>query len=259
MSTPFTLYHQPVSTCSQKVRLALAEKNIAFQSYVIDWTVMEHLEDWYLALNPNGVVPTLVHDGVPIVDSSVICEYLDEIRPHPPLGPRDPVGRAAMRAWMRYFEEVPTAAIRAPSFNKLFSRAIKGKRSDAEYEAMTAKMPLRKHFYRKMAEQGFDQATIDESTDRLRVCLERVARALGDGRAFLLGADYSLADIVLVPSVVRMADLGLDHLWADLPEVARWFDAVRARPSFDVAYIPGSRVDPAAYSLAQGNRAERAA
>lgn len=249
----FKLYHQPVSTCSQKVRLALAEKNIAFEEYVIDWTVMEHLQDWYLAINPNGVVPTLVHDGVSILDSSVICEYLDEVSPDPPLAPRNPAGRAAMRAWMRYFEEVPTAAIRAPSFNKLFSQSIKGSRDDAEYEAMTAKMPLRKHFYRKMTDAGFDQATIDESIDRLRICLDRVAAALGDRRTFLLG-DYSIADIVLVPSVVRMADLGLEHLWDDLPAITRWFDAVQARPSFDIAYMPGSRVNPNAYSLDQGNR-----
>lgn len=250
----FKLYHHPVSTCSQKVRLALAEKGLGFDQHVIDWTVMEHLQDWYLAINPNGVVPTLVHDGDAVMDSSVICEYLDEIQPDPPLGPLDPLGRARMRAWMRYFEEVPTSAIRAPSFNKLFSKAIKGTRSDADYEAMTAKMPIRKHFYRHMTDDGFAPPVIAESLDRLRLCLERVARGLGDGRRFLLGGDYSIADIVLVPSVVRMHDLGLAHLWDDLPEVARWFESVQARPSFAIAYVPGSRVDPEAYSLAQGNR-----
>ena len=252
------LYHHPVSTCSQKVRLALAEKALTFDQYVIDWTTMEHLEDWYLAINPNGVVPALVHDGVPIVDSSVICEYLDEAFPDAPIAPRDPVGRAQMRAWMRYFEEVPTVAIRAPSFNRLFAKSIRANRDDAQYSSMTARMPLRKHFYRKMGDGGFDQATVDESLDRLRTSLQRVARALADGRPYLLGEDYTIADIVFVPTVVRMADLGLQHLWADLPEVASWFAAVQARPSFDVAYMPGARVDPSAYSLAQGNRPERA-
>lgn len=251
------LYHHPVSTCSQKVRLALAEKGMTFDQYIIDWTTMEHLEDWYLALNPNGVVPTLVHDGVSIVDSSVICEYLDEASPANPIAPRDPIGRAQMRAWMRYFEEVPTVAIRAPSFNRLFASAIRGGRDDEQYESMTARMPLRKHFYRRMGEDGFDAATVDESLDRLRTSLGRVARALADGRAYLLGDAYTIADIVFVPTVVRMSDLGLDQLWSDLPEVARWFEAVQQRPSFDMAYLPGSRVDPGDYSLAQGNRDDR--
>src|SRR5690348_9851619 len=119
-----TLYHSPFSTCSQKVRIALAEKAVPWTSRVIDFTRQEHLAPEYLRLNPNGVVPTLVHDGYPVVDSSVICEYLDEVYRHHPLSPADPLRRAAMRSWMRYLEEVPTAAIRVPSFNKLFAKHL---------------------------------------------------------------------------------------------------------------------------------------
>ena len=248
----YKLYHHPVSTCSQKVRLVMAEKGLIFDQHIIDWTVMEHLQDWYLALNPNGVVPTLVVDGEPIIESSVICEYLDEVHPEPPLAPRDPLGRARMRAWMRYFEEVPTTAIRVPSFNQLFTRRIRQMHDADGFEAMTERMPLRKHFYRHMEADGFNERTLAESLERLRQCLQRVATALADGRTFLLG-DYSIADILLVPSVVRMDDLGLAHLWADLPAVTRWFEGVQARPSFDIAYMPQSRVDPAAYDLDQGN------
>lgn len=247
------LYHHPVSTCSQKVRLALAEKGLTFDQHVIDWTVMEHLEDWYLAINPNGVVPTLVHDDAVIVDSSVICEYIDEMWPERPLVPSTARERAEMRAWMRYLEEVPTSAIRVPSFNALFTRSIKGQRSDAEFAEMTARMPLRKHFYRKMNDTGFDRATLEESKERLRSCLERVDRALADGRPWLLAYGYSLADIVLTPSVVRMDDLGMSYLWQDLDAMQQWFERISARPAFAEAYMPGSRVDPARYRLDQGN------
>ena len=67
-----TLYHAPISTCSQKVRLCLAEKRLEFESCIIDFGNQDHLADDYLALNPNGVVPTLVHEGTPVIDSSVI-------------------------------------------------------------------------------------------------------------------------------------------------------------------------------------------
>jgi len=78
-----TLYHNPVSTCSQKVRLVLAEKKLPYDSHVIVWGKNEHLTEEYLKINPNGVVPSLVHDGAPVIDSSVICEYLDEVFPGP--------------------------------------------------------------------------------------------------------------------------------------------------------------------------------
>ena len=111
------LYHAHISTCSQKVRLCLAEKGLEWTSHPLDFAKAEHLAPAYLALNPNGVVPTLVHDGDPVIDSSVICEYLQEIAPKQgsSLMPGTPYGRARVRAWMRYIEEVPTAAIRVPS------------------------------------------------------------------------------------------------------------------------------------------------
>lgn len=247
------LYHHPVSTCSQKVRLVLAEKRLAFDSYVIDWTIMEHLQDWYLTLNPNGVVPTLIHNDKPIGDSSVICEYLDDVFTEQPLAPDDHYGRAKMREWMRYFEEVPTAAIRAPSFNMLFVKEVKDRANDPEFQEITEKMPLRKHFYRLMEDKGFSEKILGESLERLQKCLMRVADRFADGRPFLLGDGYSIADIVLVPTVVRMQDLRLDYLWDKLPQISGWFDRVQARASFNVAYMPGSRVDPSTYLLSQGN------
>jgi glutathione S-transferase len=78
----------------------------------------DHLKPEYLKLNPNGVVPTLVHDGAPIIDSSVICEYLDEVFPQRSTTPPDAFGRAQMRAWQRYIEEVPTPATRYAGVGK---------------------------------------------------------------------------------------------------------------------------------------------
>src|SRR3546814_16637269 len=114
------LYHSGHSTCSQKVRICLAEKGIAWTGHELHFSSGDHLTPEYLKLNPNGVVPTLVHDGHPVVESSVIVEYLDEIFPEPSLVPADQLARARMRSWMRYMEEVPTRAVSVPSFNKVF-------------------------------------------------------------------------------------------------------------------------------------------
>src|SRR5947199_8671943 len=108
----FTLYNAPPSTCSQRVRFVLNTKGLAFAEKKLDLLAGDQLKPEYLMLNPNGVVPTLDHDGNIIIDSSVIIEYLDEIAPGPAsLSPRDPVGRARMRALMRFIDEMPAAAV----------------------------------------------------------------------------------------------------------------------------------------------------
>jgi len=95
------LYNAPQSTCSQKVRLTLAEKSLDFVEYKLKLFQNDQLKPEYLKLNPNGVVPTLVDAGVPIIDSSVIMEYLDEEYPTTRLSPCDAKERARMRAWLR--------------------------------------------------------------------------------------------------------------------------------------------------------------
>jgi len=76
-----TLYNAPQSTCSQRVRFALNAKRLPFAEIKLDLLAGDQLKPDYLKLNPNGVVPTLEHDGAIIIDSSVIIEYLDEIVP----------------------------------------------------------------------------------------------------------------------------------------------------------------------------------
>ena len=119
------LYNFQQSTCSQKVRFVLAEKGLEWVDKRLDSRTGEQLKPDYLKLNPNGLVPTLVHDGAVILDSSVIMEYLDEIFPEPSMVPSDPVARAHMRKWLRYMEEVPTPAVRFPSFQKYLIRSFK--------------------------------------------------------------------------------------------------------------------------------------
>lgn len=238
----FELYHVPFSTCSQKVRLCLAEKGVDYLSHPVDLARQEHLLPEYLELNPNGVVPTLIHDGNVIVDSSVICEYVDEVAPAPALSPSTSAGKALMRSWMRYFEEVPTVAIRVPSFNTLFAKPLSRIPDDA-YAAMTERMPLRRSFYQKMREgkDGFDQSTFNDSIARLDQTLVRVNAALAHG-PWIVGEQFSIADIVLIPTIVRMEDIGLADMWANFPNILDWYTQVQDRPSFDKAFFKGSRL-----------------
>src|SRR5437879_7198792 len=121
MEMALKLYNAPPSTCSQRVRFVLNAKRLPFEEVKLDLLAGDQLKPDYLKLNPNGVVPTLDHDGAIVIDSSVIIEYLDELAPEPAnLTPQDPVRRARMRALMRFIDEMPAAAVRVPTFNLAF-------------------------------------------------------------------------------------------------------------------------------------------
>lgn len=233
------LLNNPISTCSQKVRLTLHEKGLVFTDTTIDFRRKEHLTPEYLAINPDGVVPSLIHDGEAVLDSSVIMEYLDEVFPEVPLAPRDALGRAKMRKWLRFIEEVPTVAIRIPSFNQVFVRHREGL-SDAELERDTNARTLRRTFYREMGREGFSDPRLRESYERLGETVARMDAALA-GREWLCGA-LSLADFCVVPTIDRMRDLGLSHIWKDKPHMQRWWAAMQKRPAYQATYYPGTRV-----------------
>ena len=233
------LYHSPVSTCSQKVRLVLAEKKLEWESRVLRFDAGEHLAPEYLKLNPNGVVPTLVDGGDPVTDSSVINEYLEDVYPEISLRPTDPKSAARMRAWRQYIDEVPTPAIRPPSFNA-FIVPLWSHMTDEEFHDYTERLPIRKHFYRKMGRTGFGKADIDEALDKLTQTLTRMEQSLAGG-PWLMGDQYTLADVSITPTLVRMEDIGLSHMWENLPLVTDWYARIKAKPNFAIAYMPGSR------------------
>jgi len=235
------LFHAAHSTCSQKVRLCLAEKGLAYRSRVLEIRRNEHLSAEYLAINPNGVVPTLVHEGTPVIDSSVICEYLDEVFATPALSPATALGRAQMRAWLRYLEEVPTAAIRIPSINAIFLPVIH--QLGERWEEVRRNAPLRKQLYSRVGENGFDEQDIRHSMEQLTASLKRADQAVRSG-GWLAGDQLSLADLVFLPIMVRLEDLNLVGMWESFPAVGEWYGRMKSRPSFAIAFFSGSRLSP---------------
>ena len=236
----FTLYNAPPSTCSQRVRFSLNAKQLPFAEVKLDLLAGDQLKPEYLALNPNGVVPTLDHDGAIVIDSSVIVEYLDEVAPDVSFTPRDPVARAQMRALMRFIDEMPAAAVRVPTFNLAFLPRFAAMSEDAFLEFAESK-PLRREFMLAMGRTGFPDAEMNKALDRLRRTYERMdAEIEKSGGPWLLGRDITLADIAVMPALVRMWDLGRAGDWADLPRVVKWFELIQAQPAYGPTYYAGS-------------------
>ncbi len=236
------LYHAHHSTCSQKVRLCLAEKGIKFKGHLINLAKKEQVEPDYLKLNPNGVVPTLIHDGHIIIDSSVICEYLDEAFPDTSLTPPDPAQRANMRQWIRYFDEIATTAVRFPSFNMAFLSRFDGLNDKQFLEEEANVRPLRKEFFIHMGRSGFPNQDIEAAIDNISKTVGRMEQALTKG-PWLLGEMYTLADIIIAPSIDRMSDLGFSSLWErHHPRVTNWYLRIKCRPAYSAAFYKGTRL-----------------
>jgi glutathione S-transferase len=199
------LYNAPQSTCSQKVRLTLAEKGLEFVEHKLKLFQNDQLKPEYLKLNPNGVVPTLVDDRVPIIDSSVIMEYLDEQYPEISLTPADTKERAKMRAWLRFFEEVPTVAVRFPSYNAAFARHF-SKMTDDEFQTLAKSKPLRDKFLGEMDKtQGFSADKLKTAEDSIRKTVTRMEPVLS-ANDYLLGPKLTLADFCVLPAMIRMEE-----------------------------------------------------
>ena len=120
-----TLYDFGNSVCCQKVRITLTAKGLEWDSIKVDLFRSEQYDPRYLALNPKGVVPTLVHDGKPVIELTLICEYLDDDLPEPPLMPADPWQRTRMRLWSKIVDEGLHEGVTEISFSAMFRERMR--------------------------------------------------------------------------------------------------------------------------------------
>jgi glutathione S-transferase len=237
----FVLYNAPQSTCSQRVRFSLNAKGLAYEEHKLDLFSGDQLKPAYLKINPNGVVPALIHQGREVLDSAVILEYLEEVRGEiSPFSPADPAERARMRWMMRYIDEIPAPAIRVPSYNLAFLPHFQSMTEEA-FVALANSKPLRKEFLLTMGRTGFPKAEMDTAMDKLdRAVLRMNEWITGSGGPWMMGKQLTLADIAIMPVIVRMDDINLQASWADKPAIARWLELIRAQPAFKPAYYFGS-------------------
>lgn len=235
------LYNFPPSTCSLKVRLSLAEKDLEWTDHLLDSRNNDHLTPEYLKLNPNGVVPTLVHDGVPIIDSSVILEYLEDVFPEPSLSPTGAIEKAKMRSWLRFFDEKPTPAVRYPSFQMVLIKGFQ-KLTPEEFEHATGRRPLKTDFYTRMGQDGFSEYEMQKAIDDIKLTVDRMEEALSAKGPWLMGEQFTIADICVAPLIDRMEDLGYEDLWeGSHPKVTDWLARLKERPSYATAFYKGAR------------------
>ena len=224
------LYFFHGATCGLKARLAFAEKQLDYDGHAV---TRDHLRtEAYRKLNPQGVVPTLIHDGEIILESSVILNYVDDAFDGPPLKIDGPLGTARAWWWMKRADEclpyIGTFTYTVSMRPKILEK------TPEELEAYIEGIPRPANRARRRAiiEQGYDSPYFPMAAEGLTRMLSDMESALGKNK-WLAGGRYSLADTAMSPLVERLHELAFDGMWENRPGVADWWERIRARPSYD--------------------------
>jgi glutathione S-transferase len=234
-----TLYHYDRSTAAQRVRLALEEKSIPWRSIVVDTARgdVEDLPEDYHRLNPKGLVPVIIHDGIAIPESLVILEYLEDAFPEVPLRPSALGDRARMRLWMRRIDETIHVASRIVGVcivNRHIYREKGEKKIEKYYAAM--KDGVRRRNDLVNIEHGLDSPLLPEAVRTFRGLFEEMDRWLSTS-AWLAGEGYSLADVALVVYVRRLESFMMAPLWSELKHLNAWYERIAERPAYIRAVV----------------------
>ncbi len=229
-----TLYRDHNAVCCHKVELVLAEKGLDFEAVTVPLFRSAQYDPDYLRINPRGVVPTLVHDGATIIESTVICEYVDETFPASPLMPGDPAGRAQVRQWTKLVDEEIHEAGSVLSFCAVFrDRMLVMEESEREERFLNVGDPGREDFYRSSVEDGVASRFAFRAVAAYERLVRDLEARLATTGSWLAGGRYSLAEAAVTPYFARAEYLGLLDIWiAGRPATAAWWGRIKSRASF---------------------------
>jgi len=232
--TGIHLFHNSMSSCSQKLRIYLKLKQISWDPHPIDLSASENHAPWYLGVNPRGLVPALVMEGAVHIESNDIIALLEDRFPEPRLIPQG--GEAEMARLLRD-EDALHIDLRTLSFRFLYNRTGSPKPPDVleRFRAdrrgkIDPKKQLEIDFYDRLARDGITDAAIRTAAANFRDAFDDLEQRLASS-ATLLGGDLTVFDIAWYVYAKRLSLAGypLDALH---PRVHAWFSGLDARPDF---------------------------
>jgi len=227
-----TLYSFGPAANSLKPLLTLHEKGLAFENRFLNPARFEQHEDWFKAINPNGQVPALDHDGRIVTESTVICEYLEDAFPDAPaLRPADPYGRARMRVWTKWVDEYFCWCVSTIGWERMVSKMARAV-SEEEFEERVRRIPIPEQRTKwRNARKGFPPELLAEEMRKIGVSVRRLEARLAES-PWLAGESYTLADICNF-AIAHAMDKGYPDLVneADTPHMMDWLRRIKARPA----------------------------
>jgi len=179
-------------------------------------------------------VPTLVHDGKAIIESTLICEYLDDTFPQPRLIPADPWLRTRMRLWSKMVDEGLFEGVTEISFSAMFRERMRNMPEDIRARRFrNIGDPRRRDRFMSTYELGVRSPFVMHGIAAYERAFKQLEETLAEGGPWILGASPTLADINLMPFAARLDYLGLLGVWTDdRPHIRNWWARAREWPSF---------------------------
>jgi len=241
------LYHAEPAANSLKALLSFKEKGLEFESVYVDLHRFEQHEPWFVAINPEGQVPVLDHDGVIITHTTVIGEYLEDAFPEAPaLRPPDPVGKARMRYWNKFCDEHVMNYVSIHGWHRMVGVIARSIES-GEFERLVARIPLFEQREKwRVARSGFSEADLANATRKIEVAVDKVEQQLAES-PWLAGNMYTLADI----NFFSMCGMGVQRMFPEMnverraPRLVEWVARMHARPGVQAALAMPNRTNPA--------------
>ncbi len=185
-------------------------------------------------------MPTLVHDEHAIPESSLICEYIDETWPDHPLVPDEPFMKSRMRQFSKLVDETIFEATRELSFSAMFRERMKTMPEEQRQTRFTnVGDPNKRARLISTYELGVESPYVFLAIGNWEKAFKTMDASLAEfGGPWLLGSNFTLADINMIPYLWRIEYLDLIDIWLDdHPATADWWALAKTQPSA-VACIP---------------------
>ncbi len=239
-------YHAEPAANSLKSMIPLIEKGLPYESIYVDLHRFEQHSQWFVAINPEGQVPVLDHDGHVITHTTVINEYLeDEFPDTPPLRPRNSLGAARMRYWNKFVDEHVTNHVSMHGWHRMVG-IIARKIDGGEFEKLMERIPLPDQRRKwQAARSGFSDADLANATQKIIYAVDKVERQLA-ATAWIAGNDYTLADINFYSHCGMMVERMFPELEIArrCPRLVAWREKMTARPAVAKALEGEDRTAP---------------
>jgi glutathione S-transferase len=229
-------YHAEPIANSLKSMIPLFEKALAFESVYVDLHKFEQHSDWFVAINPEGQVPVLDHDGVIITHTTVINEYLEDVFPDVPLRPRDPVGAARMRYWNKFVDEHVMNHVSMHGWHRMVGIIARSVES-GEFEQLLERIPLPDQRKKWLdARSGFSESDLANASAKIEYAVDKVEAQLAL-TPWLAGEDYTLADINFYCHCGMMVERMFPEMMIAqrAPRLVAWRERMTARPAVRAA------------------------
>lgn len=232
------LYHHPYSLDSQKVRLALEERGVDYTSHRVNPITGKNMDSFFFRMNPSANLPVFQNGAHIIFDTIEIIKYIERIALVSSGGGDVALSSQEVMEWMNKIQEWdPThftlshVPVKYRVFvSKFLRRVIIARMAESPDLASAYHRKLREAY--ETEEKLRNAEVLRRSEENLIKLLDEVETKLGE-TSYLVGEEFTLADVMLIPVLARLVLLNLEEHYINCrPNIVEYWKMVKKRPSY---------------------------